>query len=126
MLQENQEEIQELAERFKFHFEVEPKDERVLYLKFEDGRFYELLHPGALAVARLFSTTSDKVMADCVEYFLNNCITPKADGKTKRLDPDNMDIDEMLDLWMPLAWRYLRHSSKIALRDINNHPARNS
>jgi hypothetical protein len=101
-------EIDILKEQFKFVVELEPQDERVSYMQFDDGRRYRLQHPGALVIARLFSSNSDTLTADCLDYFLKNCISPVADNKTKVLNAETLDLDETMDLWLPFAWRWLR------------------
>ncbi len=108
-----QPEIQELCEQFKFTIELEAKDERVMYLRFEDGRGYRLEHPGALAIARLFSSDTNSLTSDCLEYFIQKCILPIAETKAKTLNAESLSLDETMDLWLPFAWRWLRRGIKI-------------
>lgn len=106
--------INELKEQFKFSIELDPASDRVMFLRFEDGRNYRLEHPGAMAAARLFGTAGSDILPQCLEYFLDNCIRPDADNKTKVINKDNLDLNETLDLWLPFAWRFLRRSISIA------------
>ena len=108
-------EVEALCKEFKFTIELEPKDEKVLYLKFDDGRGYRLQHPGALVAARLFGTTTESLTADCLDYFIENCITPIVNTAAKTLTAANLDLTETIELWMPLAWRFLRRGIGIAI-----------
>ena len=110
------EEIKALCEEFKFVIDLEASDERVIYLRFQDGRGYRAQHPGALVVARIFGTETKHLTFDCLEYFIKNCLTPIAGTTAKTLTADNMDTDETLNLWLPFAWRFLRRSSKLVTK----------
>jgi len=106
--------VSELRSKFQFDIELEPQDERVMYLNFHDGRKYRLQHPGALAATRLFNKDQydESLDVECLEMFLT-CIQPVANTNTKKLTNETMDIDEAFDLWAPFAWRWLRRSYKI-------------
>lgn len=108
--------ISSLEKEFKFRLELDATSDRVMFMRFEDGRNYRLEHPGAMTVARLFSVADNELTYKCLEYFFDNCIRPDADNKTKKIDKNNLDLDETLDLWLVFAWRFLRRGLSIAIK----------
>lgn len=108
--------IQSLKDSFKVDFSLEPTDERILYLNFEDGRKFRLQHPGALQIAKIFSKETDSLSSDALEYFLNNCIDPVAGTQTKALNEETLGLNETMDFWLPFAWRWLRYGLSIIVK----------
>ena len=113
-MNELQEAIKELKDEFKFELSLEPKDELILYMVFEDGRQYTLQHPGTLTAVKLIYSQGVEA---CFEFFIKNCIRVRegvSDNKAKNITPENLEIHEAFDLWYPLAWRFLRFREKCA------------
>lgn len=104
-----------LMKEFEFRIEIDPKDSRIMFLRFDDGRAYRLQHPGTLAAIELFVDEEQHIQHNCLKYFISNCIQPFADDKTKVLDNETMDIDEGFDLWLDFAWRWLRRGHKLVM-----------
>ncbi len=101
MNEEIREDIQELAEEFKFTTRREPENISIEYIEFEDGRRYKFVHPSFLAVHKVLHEAES---AHDTMLFALKCLHVAGD-RTPPIDEAYMNANrhESFYLWSPLV-----------------------